>query len=245
MRASLSLAVILGLSSPALAAFSVPPPSPSCQQAVAAAEQTHAIPTGLLSAIAQVESGRRDPATGAVAPWPWTINADGDGEFFTTKSQAVQFARTSDAHDIDVGCMQISLLHHPNAFRNLEEAFDPVANAQYAATYLRQLYLQTNDWTAAAALYHSATPALAADYRRKVLAVWTRDPAQAPGASPIARTWAATLGSPFGGAALGMAAPTHVFAPAPAPVLTGQSTPGRGLAAYRAAPIPIASFRHG
>ncbi|MBV8458270.1 MAG: lytic transglycosylase domain-containing protein [Acetobacteraceae bacterium] len=217
------------------AAFSLPPLAPSCIQAVAAAEQTNAIPAGLLSAIARVESGRRDPDTGSVIPWPWTVNADGQGQFFATKAQAIQSVRASSAYDIDVGCMQISLLHHPHAFQSLDQAFDPTTNAQYAATYLRQLYQQTNDWTQAAALYHSATPALAADYRQKVLAAWDHQPTS----SPLARAWAATLTRPFGTSGLGMAVPVHIFASAP----SGQPGASRGLAAYRNAPIAITSLR--
>ena len=237
MRPLLPLAVLLGLIPPlpAYAAFSIPPLATSCTQTVAAAEQANAIPSGLLSAIARVESGRRDPNTGSLAPWPWTVNADGQGQFFATKAQAVQFVRTSSAYDIDVGCMQISLLHHPHAFQSLDQAFDPTANAQYAATYLRQLYLQTNDWTQAAALYHSATPALAADYRQKVLAAWNHQPAS----SPLARAWAATLTRPFGTSGLGMAVSVHIFGSAP----VGQTGTGRGLATYRSAPIAITSLR--
>jgi Transglycosylase SLT domain len=237
MRLSLPLALLLTLILPltAHAAFSLPPLAPSCTQAVAAAEQANAIPAGLLFAIAHVESGRRDPDTGSVIPWPWTVNADGQGQFFATKAQAIQFVRTSSAYDIDVGCMQISLLHHPQAFQNLDQAFDPTTNAQYAATYLRQLYQQTNDWTQAAALYHSATPALAADYRQKVLAVWDHQPAS----SPLARAWAATLTRPFGTSGLGMAVPVRIFASAP----VGQPGTGRGLAAYRSAPIAITGLR--
>ena len=43
------------------------------------------VPPRLLFAIARVESGRRDPATGGTHPWPWTINAEGRGSFFLTK----------------------------------------------------------------------------------------------------------------------------------------------------------------
>ncbi len=228
----------------ALAALAVPAGAVTCQQAVMAAEQTHAIPQGLLSAIAQVESGRRDPATGQVQPWPWTVNADGDGEFFDSAAQAIQFVRTSPAHDIDVGCMQISLLHHPTAFSSLQQAFDPIANAAYAADYLRQLYTQTNDWAAAAALYHSATPALAAEYRGKVMAAWNKGTGTAAGPSLLARAWAATMGGgatamggPFGGASLGAAPPARAL-----PTFAGQTT-GRGLASYRSMPITIVGFR--
>ena len=41
--------------------------------------------------------------------------------------------RAQGARSIDVGCMQVNLLHHADAFASLEQAFDPVANARYAA----------------------------------------------------------------------------------------------------------------
>jgi hypothetical protein len=30
---------------------------------------------------------------------------------------------------IDIGCMQINLVHHPDAFGSLEAGFDPITNA--------------------------------------------------------------------------------------------------------------------
>ena len=69
---------------------------------------------------------------------------------------------------IDVGCMQVNLLHHPQAFATLEQAFDPPTNARYAARFLISLFHQTADWPKAGALYHSATPEIAADYARRL-----------------------------------------------------------------------------
>jgi hypothetical protein len=72
-------------------------------------------------------------------------------------------------HLIDVGCMQVNLQFHPNAFRSLEEAFDPTANVAYAAGFLQQLGAETNgDWNLATGFYHSHTPELAAAYRNRV-----------------------------------------------------------------------------
>ena len=110
------------------------------------------IPAHLLAAISRVESGRRDPATGAVHPWPWTVNAEGQGFFYDTKAEAVAAVRAMQARgirSIDVGCGQINLMHHPDAFPNLELAFDPQANAAYAARFLKELFAQTGDWTKA------------------------------------------------------------------------------------------------
>ena len=132
-----------------------------CRSAVAAAERSSGMPAHLLAAISRVESGRRDPATGAVHPWPWSVNAEGQGLFYDTKAEAVAAVRAMQANgvrSIDVGCGQINLMHHPDAFPSLEVGFDPQANAAYAAQFLKELFAQTGDWNKAAGMYHSATP---------------------------------------------------------------------------------------
>jgi soluble lytic murein transglycosylase-like protein len=148
-----------------------------------------------------VESGRRDEVTGVVHPWPWTANAEGQGYFYATKADAIAAVSAMQARGIrsvDVGCGQINLMHHPAAFPNLEQAFDPQANAAYAAHFLRELFQQTGDWTKAAAMYHSATPELGAEYQHKVMAAWPEEQRLAgrAGMTPLARAWAATMGSP-------------------------------------------------
>ncbi|MBV8524138.1 MAG: lytic transglycosylase domain-containing protein, partial [Acetobacteraceae bacterium] len=153
-------------------------PGIQCRAAVRAAERASSIPEHLLAAISRVESGRRDPQTGGWNPWPWTINAEGQGFFYDTKAQAVAAVRALQAkgvQSIDVGCMQINLMHHPKAFASLEEAFDPMANAAYGARFLAQLYGQTGTWEKAAAYYHSVTPGLADEYQKRVLAVWPEE----------------------------------------------------------------------
>jgi phytoene dehydrogenase-like protein len=217
--------------------------------AVGAAERGAAIPPHLLAAISRVESGRRDPGTGDWHPWPWTVNAEGEGSFYDTKAQAiaaVQAMQARGVRSIDVGCMQVNLMHHPDAFPNLELAFDPQANAAYAARFLKELFTQTGDWPKAAALYHSATPELGADYQRKVLAVWPEEQHQASifPVSPLARAWDATLVTPPPGFMhiMRFQPPGAVAGPRMImlPTVGGVTPPGRGLAAYRAAPIGLA-----
>ncbi|HCF18886.1 MAG TPA: hypothetical protein DEV96_12760, partial [Rhodospirillum rubrum] len=55
----------------------------------------------------------------------------------------------------DVGCMQVNLRYHGGAFDSLEEAIDPAANVAYAASFLRRLFDDTNDWAEAVTAYHS------------------------------------------------------------------------------------------
>jgi soluble lytic murein transglycosylase-like protein len=78
---------------------------------------------------------------------------------------------------IDVGCFQVDLRYHPTAFSNLEQAFDPDANANYAAHFLTELRVRTGSWSAAVASYHSGQALEGESYRRKVLAQWGSDAA--------------------------------------------------------------------
>jgi soluble lytic murein transglycosylase-like protein len=149
----------------------------ACVSAGRTAEQVDALPTNLLLSIGMVESGRIEPQTGHVVPWPWTVNVDGHGSYFASQQDAeafVRLARASGARDIDVGCFQISLEHHPGAFASLADAFNPSRNAAYAASYLTRLKFQSGSWKAAIADYHSVLPDLGLPYQHRVLAAWKR-----------------------------------------------------------------------
>src|SRR5271168_1872644 len=88
-------------------------PGLDCEQAVAAAERAMGLPSGLLLAIGQVESGRFDPRLERRVPWPWTIDLAGAPLFFANATDAVAAARAADRSGVseDVGCFQISLLY--------------------------------------------------------------------------------------------------------------------------------------
>ncbi len=194
-----------GRAAPAKAVAVAVQPQRSCEVAINAAEISHAIPTGLLIAIAKVESGRLDPGTGLVKPWPWTIDIDAKGSFFVTREEAVAFvedAQQQGIQSIDVGCMQVNLLQHPDAFATLEDAFDPVRNANYAASFLVALQHETGDWLTAAGLYHSRTEALAAPYRDEVVQRFTGSASMLKAAprpaDVLAAAWAATLSNKGG-----------------------------------------------
>ena len=131
----------------------------ACVRAILAAQERHGIPGNLLLGIGLQEAGTtRD---GELTIWPWSVNAAGEGRFFDGRSTALEWVRrllTSGVRSIDVGCMQINLRWHPDAFASLEEGFDPDLNADYAARFLLDLYRRTGDWTTAAGSYHSFTP---------------------------------------------------------------------------------------
>ena len=123
---------------PADAAEGLPPivaqddPWAVCAGAIAAAEPASNLPPGLLLAISLVESGRRNPETGLRTPWPWSWNAGGESGYAETREEAIAAVRAimdEGQRSVDIGCMQVNLLQHPNAFSSVEEAFDPARNA--------------------------------------------------------------------------------------------------------------------
>ena len=150
----------------------------SCTEAAAIAEADSAVPAGLLLAIGIVESGRTDALKNR-SPWPWTINTGGAGRFLDTAEAAilaVQGLRASGLRSIDIGCFQINLAHHPDAFPDLASGFDPLKNAQAAARFLVSLREEFGAWEPAVAAYHSRTEAEGVPYRDRVLAAWHGTP---------------------------------------------------------------------
>lgn len=129
----------------------------ACVPAILAAADRHGIDRNVLLAIGRVESGLT----------PWVINAAGEPHAFASRDLAVAGTAAllaGGTRSIDVGCMQVNLAWHPQAFADLNEAFDPAANADYAARFLRRLYAETGSWPAAMARYHSSLPQHQARY---------------------------------------------------------------------------------
>jgi hypothetical protein len=186
-----------------------PPPDAGhvCGIAVQAAEARYALPAQLLYAISEVESGRPTDG-GSIRPWPWTVQAQNQSHYFETKAAAIRWVQQAQGEgitSIDVGCMQVNLMYHPTAFRNLDEAFDPMHNADYAARFLIALHAEAGDWRLAAGQYHSQTLALAIPYRQRVEAMLAGDAAASPSLqdSPLLRlqaAWEETLQSGVGAA---------------------------------------------
>ncbi len=159
-----------------------------CQAAGEVAERTYGVPPGMLVAIGRVESGRKHPQTGRIIPWPWTINAAGSGRMFERPEEvidATQRLQEQGLQSIDVGCYQVNLQHHPNAFKSLAEAFDPRYNADYAARFLVSLHAKLKTWEEAIAAYHSSTPELGGPYRDRVLQGWAHGDVVGPAVSPL------------------------------------------------------------
>jgi hypothetical protein len=231
-------------------------PSQFCRAAIAATERTTGIPDAFLSAIGRVESGRDDG--GGRSPWPWTVNAAGAGHFYQTKQAAIDAVRqffAAGVRSLDVGCLQVNLQYHPDAFPDLEQAFDPADNAAYAGRLLLDLFRSTGSWPRAAAAYHSMTPALGSAYLQQVLAEWAMPDRTRPGGHQTGHRQdrAARLAPPPDGAP-GPPSPARAGAPTAPPATFGFSrrvmlaqdpaqgrmTSGRTLAAYRAVPVRVA-----
>jgi len=146
-----------------------------CASSIVEAEKSHQLPTALLTAISQTESGRWDAASKAISAWPWTVTNGPDGRFFPTKAKAIDHVRALQARgirNIDVGCMQINLHHHPDAFDDLETAFDPATNAAYAANFLAGLFKAHSSWGEAIRRYHSSNAKYNRPYHEKVARAW-------------------------------------------------------------------------
>lgn len=159
--------------SPALAPT---PPEPRrvsrqalCIPAILAAQERYQIPNNLLLAIGVQEAGRR--VNGQLTIWPWTANYHGNGAYFDSKKALEDWVRVKQSQDIrsiDVGCMQVNQKWHAAEFASLEQATDPVANADYAARFLRKLYRETGNWWEAAGRYHSSNPKFKEVYLAKL-----------------------------------------------------------------------------
>ena len=153
-------------------------PRQDCRRLIGAVERRYRIPAQLLSAIALTESGRWMAGEGVIVAWPWTAYAEGEGRVFDNRAAAVAAARSlSDqgVRNIDVGCMQVNLQYHGEAFTSLNEALTPAANIDYAARLLRRLYVRHRSWLQAVAHYHSATKSLNSVYRAKVIKIWHKE----------------------------------------------------------------------
>lgn len=173
LRTTVLLFSLTGAVGPALAAAD----HLVCGQETARQETAAGIPRRLLHAISLVESGRWDPERRVSFAWPWTVTAEGEGRFLPTKRAAIEEVRRLQAdgvRNIDVGCMQVNLQAHPDAFASLDEAFEPATNVAYAARFLVDLYRDAGNWPTAGAYYHSQTPELANPYRARLMTIWTQ-----------------------------------------------------------------------
>ncbi len=137
-----------------------------CDAAAERVARETGVPRAVLMALTRTETGRS--RAGALSPWPWTVNMEGQGKWFDSRSAArayVERHRGRGAQSFDVGCFQINYRWHGAAFDSIDQMFDPLANARYAAAFLTRLHDELGDWSEAAGAYHSRTPDHARGYR--------------------------------------------------------------------------------
>lgn len=151
------------------------PDTQYCNLAAKQEERARGLPDSLLQALSIAESGRRNETTRQLVAWPWTVMAENEGRYFPSKTAAVTAVNELLARgvkNIDVGCMQINLMHHGDAFDSVETALDPESNVAYGARYLAALYRETDSWFTAVKRYHSAKPKYHLPYRGRVFRIW-------------------------------------------------------------------------
>lgn len=141
------------------------PAADVCEWAAAQAARESGVPVAILGALTLTETGRR--LDGVVRPWAWSVNSEGEGTWFDEPASALAFARDrldQGRTNLDIGCFQLNYRWHGMNFANVEQMFDPLENARYAARFVSQLHAEMGDWRRAAGAFHSRTRANAERY---------------------------------------------------------------------------------
>ncbi len=143
-----------------------------CSVAADKAGTEYGVGYDLLQTISVVESGRFDKLHNQFVSWPWTVNANGKGYYYSSKEEAVAAVKNFQQQgitSIDVGCMQINLKYHGAAFDSIEDAMNPENNVRYSAKFLRKLYDRNGyNWKKAAKRYHSGNPEQGEIYSKRL-----------------------------------------------------------------------------
>jgi hypothetical protein len=145
--------------------------SKKCSNIFAHFENIYNLPEYTLHSISLQETRKAHSEHQIGIVWPWTVTSRGRGYHFNNRDEAITFAKLQiDAGNdsIDVGCMQINLKYHPNAFASIEEAFSPKHNVAYGAKLLKENYDRSKNWNAAIGLYHSAQEDRSMEYQKMV-----------------------------------------------------------------------------
>jgi hypothetical protein len=131
-------------------------------------EKEHEIPSGLLAAIASVESGLK----------PYAIGVSGKSVKASSKEEAKKIIKQYLAKgitNIDIGIMQINWRWHSKEFnQNLDDMLNPSQNIIYAAQLLKSLHVKHQSWQKAVRHYHSAKNEYHRKYSKAVLVSWLK-----------------------------------------------------------------------
>ena len=160
---SYAFSVFATLASPLPAKDSLP----ACTNVITRQEAQKHIPSGLLKAIAMVESGMS----------PWAVNARGHAHNFTSKEKAATYIRQlidEGVGNIGIGCMQLHYASHHRSFRSVEEMLEPEKNIAFAAKLLKNLESRHGSLDTAVKRYHSALPSCNKPYKKRVYGMWAK-----------------------------------------------------------------------
>lgn len=144
-----------------------------CEAAASLAAEHVDVPERILQALTLTETGRT--SGGQFRPWPWAINHSGEGHWFQTQQELMDYARgliASGETNFDVGCFQLNYRWHAMHFASLDDMTNPLINARYAAGYLLSKYRDSNDWAGAVGAYHSATQHNADRYLNRFVQIY-------------------------------------------------------------------------
>lgn len=130
-------------------------------------ENQYDIPSGLLLALADVESNYQ----------PYALNILGKSVISNSVEQAKEIVEQylqKGLQNIDIGVMQLNYFWHGQHFTSVAEMLIPKKNINYAAQLLTGLYKQHGSWHKAVRHYHSANPKYHRQYSQKVLVAWLK-----------------------------------------------------------------------
>lgn len=126
---------------------------------------THHVPASVLYSLALGES-KVTLKSGAIRPWPWTLNVKGKPYFYASYEKACQaltgFLKRTEM--VDIGLTQHNWRWQKRYFNAPCDAFMPRLNLSHAAKLLQEGKRKRGSWVAAAGYFHR--PAGGAPARR-------------------------------------------------------------------------------
>ena len=133
-----------------------------CESYMVASAKAHGVPLGILFSIGLTETGKGEKLH------PYAVNVSGKAYYPDSAEEAYKIfieARQAGHNLIDLGCLQINHHYHADQFNSVMDMLDARKNVDYAARYLKRLYLREGSWTLAAARYHAGPDNLVAQKR--------------------------------------------------------------------------------
>lgn len=137
----------------------------NCVSHAIEAERELNIPSGLLVAVALVESGQDG------SPYPYAMSVQGRAVYAKSSGDAARYLRDKRGNlrnDTYVGCMQLSVAAHRTEFDPVERIVQPRENVWYAGRLLLRLHGEEGNWRSALARYNGGSMRTVQSYVCKV-----------------------------------------------------------------------------